>query len=106
MIPISLIWLALALETRKDGNASQNVAGLSLAGVIVIAFLAGQVISSRIEWKTAPYRHEAFIQMETILRDGVQTTGDASLLQQPFDVAKRAVEIQRKYHLGPFRTEN
>jgi hypothetical protein len=106
MIPISLIWLALASEIRKDGNASQNVAGLSLAGVIVIAFLAGQVISSRIEWKTAPYRHEAFIQMKTILRDGVQTTGDATLLQQPFDVAKRAVEIQRKYHLGPFRTEN
>jgi len=103
LLVVGALWSA-ALFFNDDGNARwrRRVCG-GFAVMVTMAFLLGQGLTIADEWKKAPYRNASFQRMKAVTLSGVQTPEDASLLQQPFDTARRGVEVQRRYGIGPYR---
>lgn len=103
LIVIGVIWsIFLAIKsTSMTGVKPKMLAGLAL--VISLAFVVGHALTASDEWTKAPYRHEVYMRMLDVTLFGVNTEEDAALLQQPIEIARRGVEVQREYGLGPYR---
>jgi hypothetical protein len=103
LIVIGVIWSTfLAIKsTSMTGVTSKMLAVLAL--VISLAFVVGHGITASDEWTKAPYRHDVYTRMQDVTLFGVNTKEDAALLQQPIELARRGVEVQREYGLGPYR---
>lgn len=74
-----------------------------VAGLLLIAALLGHIATWYVELKTAPYRAMAFEAMAGVYRAGVQTEADAALLQSPFPIAQKAVDVAQFYNLSVLR---
>ncbi|WP_296657677.1 hypothetical protein [Paraburkholderia sp.] len=74
-----------------------------VTAALAVLFFVGQGATVVDEWNKVPYRHDSFARMAAVTVIGPKTLDDASLLQQPLDLAVRASAIQKKYDLGPFR---
>ncbi|MGT2507927.1 hypothetical protein [Cupriavidus basilensis] len=100
---IGVIWSTfLAIKSTSMTGVMPKMLGI-LAFVISLAFVVGHGLTASDEWAKAPYRHESFTRMRDVTLFGVNTKEDAALLQQPMDGARRGVEVQREYGLGPYR---
>lgn len=71
--------------------------------VLLVAGLSGHLATWYVELKTAPYRAVVFKQMAEVYKRGVSNESDASLLQSPFSVASKAIEIAQSYNLAVLR---
>lgn len=69
----------------------------------LMMFLTGQWVTFKNEWQKAPYRAAAFNQLKRITLTGVNSEEDSAMLQSSFFTAKKGVDIQRNFELGPFR---
>jgi hypothetical protein len=100
---IAFFWTATLFI--RGGNISHWKKNITVAGLIilVVLFLVGQGITLKDEWAKAPYRHDAFNRMRNVTLTGVTSAEEATLLQSNILVAKRGVDVQRAYGLGPFR---
>lgn len=70
-----------------------------MAGLLIGA-AAGYIATWVVELKILPYRTLNLEAMASVYRNGVQSEEDARLLQSPYTVAKRAVEVAQRYELG------
>lgn len=75
-----------------------------LAVALCTAAVLGHLATWYVELKTAPYRAITFKNMATVYHRGVDTESDAALLQAPFSVAKKAIDVAQVYNLSILRT--
>jgi hypothetical protein len=75
----------------------------SIMAVLLIAAIIGHIATWSAELKTVPYRAATLEAMASVYRNGVQNNDDALLLQSPYSVAKRGVEVAQRYELAVLR---
>lgn len=71
--------------------------------ILLIGAVIGHVATWVVELKTVPYRAATLEAMASVYRNGVQNEDDARLLQSPYSVAKRGVEVAQHYELAVLR---
>jgi hypothetical protein len=71
--------------------------------VLLIGAVLGHIATWIVEFKMAPYRAAVLEAMASVYRNGVQSNDDALLLQSPYSVAKRGVEVAQRYELAVLR---
>ncbi len=81
-----------------------DLARLVMSALFAIA-LIGHLQTWRIELKAAPYRAEIFKAMASVYRQGVTSEADANLLQSPYEVARKGVDVTQRYNLTVLRAE-
>jgi hypothetical protein len=99
VFPSYLIWLE-----RLPLQKIYRLANLLMAVLLVIALL-GHLRTWQVELKTAPYRAEVFKAMAKVYRQGVAKEVDANLLQSPYEIANKGVDVAQRYNLAVLRTE-
>jgi hypothetical protein len=99
VFPSYLIWLE-----RLPLRRIYCLANLLMAVLLVIALL-GHLRTWQVELKTAPYRAEVFKAMSKVYRQGVAKEADANLLQSPYEIANKGVDVAQRYNLAVLRTE-
>lgn len=70
---------------------------------LLIGAALGHIATWLFELKTLPYRAATLDAMASVYRNGVQSEDDALLLQSPYGVAKRGVEVAQHYELAVLR---
>lgn len=90
--PYKLMSFAKLLRLLKTGMA-----------ILLIIATLGHVATWAVEFKTAPHRAAILDAMASVYRNGVQSEDDALLLQSPYGVAKRGVEVAQHYELAILR---
>lgn len=68
--------------------------------VLFIIALVGHILTWAKELRTAPYRAVIFKNMADVYRNGVANESDAILLQSPFEVARKGVEVAQGNELA------
>ena len=79
-----------------------DITRVLIFGLFFIAFL-GHLRTWDIELNTAPDRAAIFSSMAELYREGIAEESDALVLQSPYDVAKKGVEIAQEYNLALLR---
>lgn len=85
-------------------GAILNISKVAITGLFVCAIL-GHLATWVVEFKTAPYRALVFEKMASVYRFGVASETDAALLQSPYPIAKKGVEVAQFYNLAILRRE-
>lgn len=75
----------------------------SIMAALLIAAIIGHIATWSAELKTVPYRAATLEAMASVYRNGVHNNEDALLLQSPYSVAKRGVEVAQRYELAVLR---
>lgn len=103
LILIGTAWSTVLLWPRLVDDRFQRamVAGFLIATLSV--FSVGYLTTNYQEWNKAPYRHQAFEKMRKIITlQGRVDDADARYMQQIPKYTDSAIDVMRKYQLGPF----
>ena len=68
--------------------------------MLFVSAVLGHIATWITEVKIIPYRAVVLESMASVYRNGVQNDDDALLLQSPYSVAKRGVEVAQHYELA------
>ena len=104
--PLAIVFTthALPLIDNQRYVSRHLMKVLHLSKIIMAILLALAVLSHiatwSVEYKMAPYRAALLEAMASVYRNGVQNNDDALLLQSPYSVAKRGVEVAQRYELA------
>jgi len=74
-----------------------------IMAVLLVGAILGHIATWIVEFKMAPYRAVVLEAMASVYRNDVQSNDDALLLQSPYSVAKRGVEVAQRYELAVLR---
>ncbi|MBB6339281.1 hypothetical protein FHR59_003571 [Xanthomonas arboricola] len=91
LLPVALIWLvvyAIINGVSRKERFGWKILSLAYCGVIV----AGLLLTNYREWRAAPYRAQAFQEMNNLLLGGDIDERNAKLLQAPLNDALKGRE--------------
>lgn len=98
LFTIGLFWVwSRCVLTGKATNFSKT-----LLIALQVFLVAGQLWTTLVEWRTAPYRRTAIESMQAATLSGILTEEDANLLQSPYRDARRGAEAMRNLGVGVF----
>jgi len=105
LVLIGSAWSSILLwrRLRSDEHAAKRIMLAGLLTMTLSVFAIGYVVTNFQEWEKAPYRHQAFERMREIVTSQTRVSdADARYLQQIPKYTDSAIDVMKKYQLGPF----